>query len=248
MTAPRSTAEYEYHAVPVEDVVYDFEKAFRAGTTPNLETFLVGDGPDRWQLLVELAHSELELRLRVGQPARLSDYLERFPGLAHFPNELAALLVTEVKLRTQAGDGPDLKEYEARYAVLGPRVREAFRKIGAAPPEVPGYDVLDRIAAGGMGVVYRARQLLLQREVALKVIRRDRLAGGEAGDRFRARFRREAQAVAAVNHPNVVQVYDLGEAGGCPYFVMEFVEGGSLAGLLKGEGKLAAARAGGLVA
>src|SRR4029077_19103475 len=83
---------------------------------------------------------------------------------------------------------------------------------------------------GGMGVVYRARHRRLNRRVALKMI----LAGAYASPPDRARFQREAEAVAALLHPNIVQVYDSGEAGGGSYFTMEFVEGGTLADRLEG--------------
>jgi serine/threonine-protein kinase len=76
-----------------------------------------------------------------------------------------------------------------------------------------------------MGVVYKARHLRLKRLVALKVV----LAGGHAGDAERSRFHTEAEAVARLQHPNVVQVFDVGEHEGLPYLAMELVEGGSLA-------------------
>jgi serine/threonine-protein kinase len=97
-------------------------------------------------------------------------------------------------------------------------------------PRVEGYDVEAVIGRGGMGVVYRARHRKLNRLVALKTI----LAGVYASPLERARFQREAEAVAALRHPNVVQVYDSGEAGGSPYFTMELVEGGTLADRLTG--------------
>jgi serine/threonine-protein kinase len=97
-------------------------------------------------------------------------------------------------------------------------------------PRIEGYEVEAVVGRGGMGVVYRARQRRLNRPVALKMI----LAGAYASPQDRARFQREAEAVAALRHPNVVQVYDSGEVGGRPYFTMEFVEGGSLAQRLTG--------------
>src|SRR5947209_5231255 len=85
---------------------------------------------------------------------------------------------------------------------------------GQAAPAVPGYEVLEELGRGGMGVVYKARRLDAQRLVALKVIRDGALAGAEG----RARFRIEADAVARLRHPNVVQVYEVGEHAGVPYF------------------------------
>jgi serine/threonine-protein kinase len=101
---------------------------------------------------------------------------------------------------------------------------------GTALPQVPGYEVEGVLGRGGMGVVFRARHLSLDRVVALKMA----LAGAYAGPAERERFRREAEAVARLRHPNVVHVYDVGEADGRPYFTMEFVEGGSLAQQLAG--------------
>jgi WD40 repeat protein len=99
---------------------------------------------------------------------------------------------------------------------------------GGALPSVPGYEVLEELGRGGMGVVYKARRLDLQRTVALKMI----LTG--AGERDVARFRTEAAAVARLHHPNIVQVYDVGAAGSRPYLVLEFVAGGSLKRRLAG--------------
>jgi WD40 repeat protein len=76
-----------------------------------------------------------------------------------------------------------------------------------------------------MGVVYKARHLALNRIVALKMIR----AGSDAGPELRARFEAESEAVARLQHPNIVQIYEVGDADGCPFCALEFVEGGSLA-------------------
>jgi WD40 repeat protein/serine/threonine protein kinase len=97
-------------------------------------------------------------------------------------------------------------------------------------PQIPGYEVESVLGRGGMGVVYKARHLRLGRLVALKMT----LAGAYAGPHERERFRREAEAVAALRHPNLVQVYDAGDCAGRPYFTMELIEGGSLAQKLAG--------------
>jgi serine/threonine-protein kinase len=97
-------------------------------------------------------------------------------------------------------------------------------------PQVPGYQLEALLGRGGMGVVYRARHLPLGRCVALKML----LSGAYAAPHERKRFQREAEAEAALRHPNIVQVYDVGEADGRPFFTMELVEGGSLAKKLAG--------------
>jgi hypothetical protein len=102
--------------------------------------------------------------------------------------------------------------------------------IGPGFTAVPGYEILGELNRGGMGVVYRARQIGLNRLVALKMI----LAGARAGAADRARFHTEAQAVARLHHPNVVQIYDIGEYDGCPYFSMELVSGPTLARACQG--------------
>jgi serine/threonine protein kinase len=98
------------------------------------------------------------------------------------------------------------------------------------PTEIAGYEILDEVGRGGMGVVYRARQTRLNRVVALKMI----LSGAHAGTAERERFAREAQAVAALQNPHIVQIFEVGEANGHPYLVLEFVDGGSLSQHLAG--------------
>ncbi|MFO0878190.1 MAG: protein kinase [Gemmataceae bacterium] len=98
-------------------------------------------------------------------------------------------------------------------------------------PDLPGYDVLEELGRGGMGVVYRARHRRLKRLVALKTIR----AAAADREEYRARFRTEAEAVARLQHPHIVQIYEVGEAGVVPYFALELLEGGSLEGKLRGQ-------------
>jgi len=97
-------------------------------------------------------------------------------------------------------------------------------------PEIPGYEILEELGRGAMGVVYKARQVRLNRLVALKMI----LAGDHAGPDALRRFLAEAETIARMQHPNIVQIYAIGDCEGRPYVELEFVEGGSLASRLDG--------------
>jgi eukaryotic-like serine/threonine-protein kinase len=110
-------------------------------------------------------------------------------------------------------------------------------------PQVPGYRIEAVLGQGGMGIVYRAWHLRLQRRVALKML----LAGAYAKPAERERFQREAEAIAALVHPNIVQVHDVGEVDERPYFTMELVDGGDLAKQIQGTPQ-PARKAAGLVA
>jgi serine/threonine protein kinase len=101
----------------------------------------------------------------------------------------------------------------------------------AAWPRLVGFEILGELGRGGMGIVYRARQQSLGRVVAVKMLRPDSGAGPEE----LARFRREAEAVAVLRHSNFVHIYDIGAQDGRPFFVLEYVEGGSLARRLAGQ-------------
>jgi WD40 repeat protein/tRNA A-37 threonylcarbamoyl transferase component Bud32 len=117
--------------------------------------------------------------------------------------------------------------------------------VDHSPPDAfPGHVLLETLGRGGMGIVYKARQLELGRVVALKVI----VSGRQADQEELIRFLAEAQAVAVIEHPHVVRVHEYGETSGRPYLVMEYLPGGSLADRLRRDGKFDAILAANIIA
>ena len=109
------------------------------------------------------------------------------------------------------------------------RVSQDLPESNLAFPQIAGYEILSILGRGGMGVVYKARHIKLRRFVALKMI----LAGEHADAGQLDRFRTEAEAVARLQHPNIVQIHEIGEHDGLPFFSLEFCPGGSLDKKLK---------------
>jgi eukaryotic-like serine/threonine-protein kinase len=125
----------------------------------------------------------------------------------------------------------DRSETASREPTAAPGRRRFPSGPGQAPPLTAfgDYELLGEIAHGGMGVVYRARQISLNGIVAVKMMLLGQLAGKAAFERFRA----EAETVARLQHPNIVAIHQIGETDGYPYFSMDYVEGRNLAEVVR---------------
>jgi serine/threonine-protein kinase len=170
------------------------------------------------------------------------------PALVEDRDALLARLLSELTDTGRRGGSPDVEAMAARHPEVAVELRELWAAAQvadvltwpeAAPPAQPAaasplprsfgeYDLLEEIGRGGMGVVYRAWHRRLQRMAAVKMVLRGNLAGDEDVRRFEA----EARAVAHLDHPNIVPLYEGGEIDGQAYFSMRHVEGQTLAAFL----------------
>ncbi|HYH66673.1 MAG TPA: serine/threonine-protein kinase [Urbifossiella sp.] len=234
-----------------ETAIRRFEDAWRAGR-PDLAAFLPTDTPPPTDLLLELVHVDLEFRFRSGDDARVEDYVARFPALA-VDTLLLDLIRAEFALRGRHHPPADTADFCRRFpdhaADIGSLLGDPKRPGGLTPtraagapaeplrvaPAIPGYEILDELGRGGMGVVYKADDLILRRTVALKTL------GSVPAADSKARFAREAEAIAALDHPHIVPVYEVGEwtvpgMPPVPFFVMKYYPGGSLDAAPSGPG------------
>lgn len=188
----------------------EFELELARGSNVDIETQLARvPASDQLALLRELLAIEIEHRREAGDPVNLEAYRQRFPDQAG--------LIREFDLdsnSTRRANSDDSTFNQSRY-----------------PDRIGDLVILDEIGRGGMGIIFRARHERLGREVALKMI----LTGSLATQAHVDRFLEEAKLVATLQHPNIVQIFDLGEFERQPYISFEFVRGGSLASKLSGQ-------------
>ncbi len=216
--------------------------------------------PERRSELLAQLRADQSQRWRRGERVPVEHYLTQYPELSADAGALLELVQSETLLRREGGEQPTLDEYLARFPQQADALRRSWPTLEARvttswsdshgsttvaegipqplppplPPPGPGFvlpglELHEKLGEGGMGVVYRARDVRLDRPRAIKVIRRGAFGGEEA----RGRFNREAKAVARLDHPGVVRIYQLGEHEGTLYICMEFLEGGNLQARLR---------------
>jgi len=228
------TGDKRHARLPVGDLQYidavcdRFEAAWRAGKSPDPSSYLSLAREDvREPLLHDLLRIDLQYRLERGEYPDAHTYRQRFPELcevvdAVFASGLnsQASMATRRSSRVDAASGTTVS-FLAGAATAG---ADDFRLHQPQGVGVAGYEILEELGRGGMGVVYRARQIALNREVALKVIK----TGGFATELELLRFQNEAEAVAQLDHPQIVPIYEVGQIQELPFFSMKLISGTSL--------------------
>jgi eukaryotic-like serine/threonine-protein kinase len=224
-----------------------------AGSAPDVFGFLKAHPELPPRSCADILLIDLHHRWRSGTALPVETYLREFPAVADDLELKLDLVLGELHIAAEnRGISPDVAGCVSRFPELGDELHRQLEVGGwfeaqadptlirAGPPpraaiglETPlpgsapaaeGLEILEQIGEGAMGIVYRARQSALDRVVALKMLH----AVARNDPKLLARFRTEARAVARLSHPNFVQIYEIGQRDGLPYFLMEYVSGGSL--------------------
>jgi len=186
------------------------------------------------------ACAEIDVRVRKGETRIAERWADTEGPLASDTDRLVELIFTEFATREAHGQTPKPDEYYDRFPQLAERLRrlfdvddllkteEAFSGGPQSSRHVGAYELREKLGSGGMGVVYRGWHPVLHRDVAIKLL------GQLAGEGSDKRFLREGRAIASLNHPNIVHLYEVGEHDGQPFLAMEYVTGGSLRDRLVG--------------
>ena len=192
--------------------------------------------------LAQMLRGDQRMRWLQGQRIPVEEYITYYPELRGNTSTIQELLQSELQLRRELKLPFDMEELLTRFPDQADWLRQVIEKLKqeesvhetstgsedrpqpVAWPEITGFEILAEIGRGGMGVVYKARQAKLNRFVALKVL----LAGSQASSRAVARFRREAAAIARLQHPYIVQIFDVVEHDQQIFLSLEHIGGGSL--------------------
>ncbi len=235
----------------IESLACELRSRWKAGQRDSLEAL----GPQFAQLsgnsehLLDLIYHEILIREEFGEIPRLEDYSLRFP---EYVDRLHRLFAVHGALENDSSDNIGT-DFDSRFShaddspfddLTSDRDSSENDRSGKCTPQwprkarvslavdaPPGYELLEEIGRGGMAVVYRARQLILNRTVAIKML----LGGSMASQEVLARIQQEARAVAQLQHPGIVQIHEVGEHRGLPFLSLEFVPGGTLHEWLNGQ-------------
>lgn len=169
--------------------------------------------------LLDLIYHEIVLRQESGETPDVEEYVKRFPHLEE-------ALRIQFDLEQHLDDSDFLEVTTGEQETIPPNLLGSENSL----PNITGYELIRVLGQGGMGTVYEAKHLGLNRTVALKTLR----SGRDTSADEITRLRREAEVIAKIQHPNVVQIYDVGELDGGLYLALEYVEGGNLSEQLKG--------------
>lgn len=225
----------------VDAVWDDLRRRAAAGEAVRAEEYLerFPSLRDEAECAVDVIYGEFAVRVEAGEDLGSEGGIQRFP-------EYRKLLERQFRIHA-ALNSTAIEPSESEENVLDPTIdpstdagvastmdlgaqEQPSKATLSAAPTPDRFEVLEELGRGGMGVVYKAQQKGLNRLVALKMI----LAGGHAGEELLARFQTEAEAVAKLQHPNIVQIYEIGQHDGRPFFALEFVDGGTLHDRLAG--------------
>lgn len=233
----------------LESLMADFETAFREGQSPEIDDLLKSFSGDRSKAWMELMHTEIELRLRDEQPARVEEYVSRYPELQSRPDDLQDLLVTEFRVRSRYETSLSLTEYVLRYPdhyqcllshardrlnregdIDQPLGREGRHQDLSDSDQTARFRKQELKAQGGLGNVWLAHDRELNRQVAIKEIR-DKFGSDREHQR---RFVNEAVITARLEHPGIVPIYGMGKfRNGRPYYAMRMIHGKSLTAVIE---------------
>ena len=205
-----------------DDLLTRQRQSWNDGERLTVEELLQSDSPsaDDPQLVLDLIYSEVLLREEQGENPAPHVYTDRFPDLADD-------IRRQFQLHECLKDSTDAADVDT---IVEPAER-AEGKTRGLKPRIPGFEIEEAIGQGGSGIVYRALDTTLNRTVAIKVLK----SLPETDAESRRRLLHEAESAAALVHPSIVRVYQVGQTDSFPFLVMDYVEGGSLATKLEQE-------------
>jgi hypothetical protein len=213
----------------LESLRADQVERWHGGERRLVETYLasVPDLRGDDDAVLDLIYNEVVVRDELGEEPAPEEYLHRFPHLdAALRRQFTVHRLLASSALRAASDTSGSRQAPSTDVFAGDTHPEPAGEP-ADWPSVPGYEVLEEVGRGGMGVVYKARQTKLNRVVALKLIR-------SPAAEVSARFHTEAKTAARLQHPNIVQIHECGDSASGPYVALEYVDGGSLARKIDG--------------